>query len=380
MRKLAIALVIYATAVACSASTPAATPAPTASPSPVALAPQITPAPVGPPMRVLWAPLQPQPLAVAVRVAPQVGSGARLPALVPASRDQLRNAEREFVDRFAGGFGFFTILQNLRDQNYHGSEEWMFSTTFAPSPFADHARELVATRRENEIRTFHAGTASLENAWVRPSDGLFGGAINVALVEGTIAFTDEVATGGDRTTESHTWRIRALTQGGYLIVDGAEAPAALTQLAPFDPARLDSEVAAQVSLQLHQEEVGPQAMPMSPYRGTAYWDARMGAIDWLHELAARGSLTDRHFESMSARITKFTPTSYLGDGYVTVHLAGTLVEVMNGVRHAYPVNESVVFQRFSFAQPWWMAVDGQNDDGGWIANGDYGVPQSNAHG
>ena len=53
---------------------------------------------------------------------------------------------------------------------------------------------------------------------------------------------------------------------------------------------------------------------------------------------------------------------------------------MNGVRHAYLVNESVVFQRFSFAQASWMAVDGQNDDGTWIANGNYGTPQSTAHG
>ena len=65
---------------------------------------------------------------------------------------------------------------------------------------------------------------------------------------------------------------------------------------------------------------------------------------------------------------------------MTVHLKATLVEMTNGVRHTYPVDESVVFQRFSFAQPWWMAVDGQNDDGTWIANGNYGTPQPTAHG
>jgi len=83
---------------------------------------------------------------------------------------------------------------------------------------------------------------------------------------------------------------------------------------------------------------------------------------------------------MSAQVTKFSPTSYLGDGYLTVHLSGTLVAVTNGVRHAYPVSESVVFQRFSFAQATWMAVDGQNRDGTWIANGNYGTPQTTAHG
>ena len=118
--------------------------------------------------------------------------------------------------------------------------------------------------------------------------------------------------------------------------------------------------------------------------GVVAWLAALalltGALDWIRTLAERGTLTDRHFDGMSAQITRFTPASYLGDGYVTVHLKGTLVEIVNGVRHTYPVNESVVFQRFSFAQATWIAVDGQNDDGTWIANGDYGTPQQTAHG
>ena len=58
----------------------------------------------------------------------------------------------------------------------------------------------------------------------------------------------------------------------------------------------------------------------------------------------------------------------------------SLVKTMSGVRHTYPIDESVIFQRFSFAQASWTAVDGQNDDGTWIANGSYGTPQSTAHG
>ena len=65
---------------------------------------------------------------------------------------------------------------------------------------------------------------------------------------------------------------------------------------------------------------------------------------------------------------------------MTVHLRGTLVETINGARHTDVVDESVVFQRFSFPQATWMAVDGQNNDGSWIANGNYGTPQSNVHG
>ena len=380
MRKVAVALVLCATATACSASTPATTPAPTASQTPVAVAPQITPAPVGPPVRILWAPMQPQQLAVAVQVDPSSAAALPAPALVPATADQLKNAERSFVDRFTAPYGFTTTLQSLRDQKYNGGEEWMFRTSFAPGTFADHVRELVTTRRENEIRTFHPGDATLEKAWVRPASGPFGDPANVSLVEGIVTFTDEVTNGAERTIETHRWRIRALSQGQFLILDGAEDAAALAPLAPFDQAQLDTEAATWVAGHLHEEMAGSSALPMAPFQGTAYWNVRKGALDWLHELAVRGSLTDRHFEDIRAQVTQYRPTSYLGDGYVTVALRGTLVETMNGARHSYPVNESVVFQRFSFAQPFWMAVDGQNDDGSWIAKGSYGTPQSTAHG
>jgi len=81
---------------------------------------------------------------------------------------------------------------------------------------------------------------------------------------GLITFTDEVVTGAGRTVEPHQWRIRALWQGQFFILDGAEAPADLAPMAPFDPRTLDLEAAGQVSSYLFQEEVGPTARPMSP--------------------------------------------------------------------------------------------------------------------
>lgn len=379
MRKLAVAFVIWAAA-ACAVAGNAPTAVVSAPASPIAALPEITPAPVGPPVRILWAPAQPQQLPVAVRVEPSTAGAARMPALAPAAPDRLADMRSSFVSHFTSELGFIKTLQLLREQGYHGSEEFMFGTTFAPGPFAEFVRELVTTRRENEIRTLHPGEATLENAWVRPSNGAFGEAANIGLVAGTVTFTDEVQTGAGRMVETHTWRLRALAQGQFFILDGAEAPAVLGPLPPFDAAALEREVASQVAWHLNQETVSPNARPFSPYKGTAYWDARTAALDWLRTQAERGALTDRHFEGMSARITKFTPTSYLGDGYVTVHLSGALVEIVSGVRHAYPVDESVIFQRFSFAQASWIAVDGQNGDGTWIANGDYGTPQQTAHG
>src|SRR4029077_16858449 len=326
-----IVFAIWATA-ACAAvdgnaTAPTAAPSPSASSAPVAVVPEITPAPVGPPVRILWAPLQPQPLPVAVRVTPGLNVSAPLPALVRATPEQRKNIEIEFTSHFASGLGLMATLQNLRDQRYNGGEEWQFSTTFAPGSFADHVRELITTRRDNEIRTFHPGTATLDDAWIRPWSGQFGPAAEVGLVEGTITFTDEVATGASLTIESHQWRIRALFQGQFLILDGADAPAGLAPMPPFDPTTLHLGSPGQVSSYLFQEEVGPTVRPMSPFTGTPFWNARRGALDWLRTLAERGTLTDRHFENTTAQIVDFTPTPYLGDGYLTVELHSTLVEV-----------------------------------------------------
>ena len=339
----------------------------------------MTPAPVGPPVRILWAPAD-QTLPVSIRVEPGVRPAPAAIPLSPATADAMKAIEGQFASHFTSRLGFFTTLQNLRDQSYHGTEEWMFKTTFAPGAFADKVRELVTTRRENETRAYHAGRAVLENAWTRPSQGPFGAAADIGLVEGTVTFTEDVVTGAGTTVLEHRWHIRALVQGQFFIVDGAEAPDELRPMAPFDAAQLDSELASQVSAYLMQESVGPAARPFAPFKGTAFWDARAGALEWLRMLADRGALTDRHFDGVRAKVTAFTPTSFLGDGYATVELRGTLVEQLNGAQHAYPFSTMVRFQRFSFAQPYWQAVDGLNDDGTWIAKGNYGTPQPTSHG
>ena len=373
-RSLALVLAVWATTACVSSS---AEPAPAATPTPAL--PAITPAPVGPPVRILWAPAE-QTLPVSVRVEPGVRPAPAAIPLIPATAEAIRAIEGQFVSHFTSSLGFISTLQNLRDQKYHGSEEWMFKTTFAPGPFADRVREMVTTQRENETRVYHAGQAVLENAWRRPSKGPFGEAADIGLVEGTITFTEEVVTGAGTTVLDHRWRIRALGQGQFVIVGGAETPAELEPLAPFDAARLDTELASQVSAYLQQESVGPTARPMSPFKGTAFWDARGSALEWLRMLADRGALTDRHFDDVRARVTAFTPTSFLGDGFATVELRGTLVEQLNGSQHAYPFTTLVKFQRFSFAQPYWQAIDGLNDDGTWIAKGSYGTPEPTSHG
>ncbi len=218
------------------------------------------------------------------------------------------------MSHFTSDLGLISTMQRLRDRGYAGTEEWMFQTNFAPGPFADQVRALITTHRENEIRTFSPGTAALENAWLRPSTGVFGDAAGIGVVEGMVTFTDEIRTGASVTIETHSWRIRALMYGQFFILDGAESPGALAAMAPFDATTLDAEIASQVSAYLQQETFSPQWTPTSPYKGTAYWDARTAALNWLHDQTIRGALTDRHFEDVRAQVTQFRPTSFLGDG------------------------------------------------------------------
>ena len=365
-RAPAILLAIWATAACVAVDGNAAVPA-----APLAAEAKPTEAPMPTATRIAWPPMAAAPADGAVTMLPGVAPYVSAPALVPAGKE-LADVSQGFA-----GFASHLIgtLQNIRDDKFHGSEPYMFANMFGPSAFADDVRELVQTVQPSQIRFFVFRSASLDRAW-RGQNG-------VMLVEGTIVFDDEAATPDSHWYEPHTWTIRGLGQSGsFFIVDGAEVGSGmLGPVAGFDVRALDGEVARQVQNHLSEEQASPGGgRPISPYNGTAYWDARKAALDQLFNLAERGVLTDRHFEGITAQVTEFTPTSYLGDGLVTVHLSGTLVEVMRGVRHTYPVDELVRFQRTASAQAMWLAVDG-NDGGGWLMHGDYSAaPVSLGHG
>jgi len=366
-RAPAILLAIWATAACVAVDGNATLPSP-----PIAAEASPTSAPLPTATRVAWPPMAEAPADSAVTMLPGVARYVAAPALVPAGKELA-----EMAQGFATQFGPRVIetLQNIRIDKFHGSEPYMFASMFGPSAFADSVRDLVQTVQPNQIRQFVFRSASLDRGW-RGQNG-------VMLVEGTIMFDDEAGTPDSHWYEPHTWTIRGLGQSGsFFIVDGAEAGSGmLGPVAGFDSRTLDGEVARQVVSHLSEEQASPGGgRPVSPYNGTAYWDARKAALDQLFNLAERGILTDRHFEGITAQVTEFTPTSYLGDGLVTVHLSGTLVEVMRGVRHTYPVNELVRFQRTASAQAIWLAVDG-NDGSGWLMHGDYSAaPISLGHG
>lgn len=365
-RAPAILLAIWATAACVAVDGRAAVPQP--------LAAEVMPtqAPPATATRNAWPPMAAAPADGVVTMLPGIAPYVAAPALVPAGKELAEQA-RLFTTQFAPHF--IDSLQNIRYGEFHGSEPYMFANMFGPSAFADAVRELLQTGHIDQTRFFVFRSASLERGW-RGQNG-------VMLVEGTIVFDDEVGMSDSHWYEPHTWTIRGLGQSGsFFIVDGADASSGtLGPVAGFDVRALDGEVARQVVSHLSEEQASPGGgRPISPYSGTPYWDARKAALEQLFSLAERGTLTDRHFEGITAQVTAFTPSSYLGDGLVTVHLGGTLVEVMRGVRHTYPVDELVRFQRTASAQAIWLAVDG-NDGSGWLMHGDYSAaPVSLVHG
>lgn len=371
---MAILLAIWATAACAVDGNTAPTASPPPSPSEVA-APSPTPMPTPSPIatRIAWPPMPDANQYAWVSMVAGTAGKVAMPAAVPATKD-LGELKAEFESQFLSPGYVFLTLQNLRDGKFHGSEPYMFANTFAPSAFADRVREMLQTPHSDETRQFVPKSATLDRGW----RGLNG----VMLVEATVVFDDEVGTTAGVTHEGHTWAIRALRLGSqYYILDGAEA-GVLGAMAPFDPAALDREIVEQVAQHLSQEQATPGGgRPTAMYKGTAYWNVRKGALDWLATLAEQGVLTDRHFEAVTAQVTEFMPTSSLGDGIVTVKLKGTLVEVMRGVRHTYPVNELVRFQRTAAAHAMWLAVDGQDDNGAWLMHGSYtAVPEPLFHG
>jgi hypothetical protein len=364
-RAPAILLAIWATAACVAVDGNAAVPSPP-------LAAEAAPATPLTATRSAWPPMAATPADSVVTMLPGVASYAAAPALVPAGKE-LAEQSQLFTTQFAPHF--IDMLQSIRYGEFHGSEAYVFANAFGTSAFADGVRDMLQTGHIDQTRFFRFRSASLDRGWRGPT--------GVMLVEGTIVFDDEVGMAESHWYEPHTWTIRGLGQSGsFFIVDGAElGSGTLGPVRGFDVRALDGEVVRQVLNHLSEEQASPGGgRPMSPYNGTAYWDARKAALDQLFALAERGVLTDRHFEGITAQVTEFTPTSYLGDGLVTVHLTGTLVEVMRGVRHSYPVDELVRFQRTASAQAMWLAVDG-NDGSGWLMRGDYtAAPVSLGHG
>ena len=103
---------------------------------------------------------------------------------------------------------------------------------------------------------------------------------------------------------------------------------------------------------------------------TAFWKARGEALSQLGRTFDSGTLVDRHFEDVTARIVRFEPATYVGDGVLTVSVTGKLVEIAaDGTKRTVPFTQPLKFLRTYGGGAGWFAVDAQEPDGSWDSGG-----------
>jgi hypothetical protein len=106
---------------------------------------------------------------------------------------------------------------------------------------------------------------------------------------------------------------------------------------------------------------------------TAFSRVRTEALNALNGRVAAGALAERYFENVTARIERFEPAWFGGDGVVTVTLRGRLVETVAGGKQV----TSDFTQRLKFLRTldFWTAVDAQEQDGSWDSGGNLALAE-----
>ena len=103
---------------------------------------------------------------------------------------------------------------------------------------------------------------------------------------------------------------------------------------------------------------------------TAFWKARNDALSEMNRLFMSGTLVDRHFENVTARILRFDPATFVGDGVLTVSVTGNLVEIGgDGTKRIVPFTQPLKFLRTYGDSVTWYAADAQEPDGTWDSGG-----------
>jgi len=248
-----------------------------------------------------------------------------------------------------------------------------------PVQGVDSEMALRALTVENRVaRVFERWATSSFNGTVTRTFQATGSRVNAGLTRswGTTAYVDadiDLIDRGATALPIHvTLRLRPMGFS-FTVMDLFDRTASAWLVGTdsrYSALDLETELPAAASQYLSSESFSPGR---DPYTGvltpeTPFGKTRNDAILALGALKAAGTISERHFENVSASIDRFEPAWFGGDGVVTVHLTGTLVEV-----------RAAASQRIAFVQPlkffrspegFWTPVDAQEADGAWDSNGD----------
>ena len=375
MRRLGALAALVVLAAACSSAAPitapssspaetqSATPAVEMVDKPVATAPVPTPAPP-----LLSVPVLTRPVVTLDRrafpigpVQGFVGPSTDDTGLVAANMPEIARTYADLLTKYANlPQTGQADLDNTRMQ---------FEAMHAAPRYVEVLRRWLAYRSADDHVTVEIRDIALDRAYAKPWG-------RQAMIELHFVLVDQ-HTGriNGPSTEERPVRLRMSVAGNWQIVDAFDATAGrwLEGESPrYSAFSLENEVADVVAEYLSAESFAPGVWPSGAVRPptTAFWKARNDALNEMNRLFTSGTLVDRHFEDVTARIVRFDPATYVGDGVLTVSVAGKLVEIAaDGTKRTVPFTQPLKFLRTYGGSVSWFAADAQESDGSWDSGG-----------
>jgi hypothetical protein len=248
-----------------------------------------------------------------------------------------------------------------------------------PVQGVDSVMALRALTAENRVaRVFERWASSSVNETVTRTFVATGSRVTDGLTRawGTMAYVDadiDLVDRGATNMPIHvTLRLRPMGFS-FTVMDLFDRTASAWLVgtdARYSALDLETELPFAASQYLSSESFSPGR---DPYTGmltaeTPFGRTRNDAILALGALKAAGTISERHFENVTASVDRFEPAWFGGDGVVTVHLTGVLVELgATGTRRIAFVQPLKFFRT---PEGFWTPVDAQEADGTWDSNGD----------
>lgn len=244
-----------------------------------------------------------------------------------------------------------------------------FDAMHAAPRYVEALRKWLAYRGADDAVTVEIRDIALDGAYAKPWG-------RQAMIE--VHFVLLVEHNGKingPSTDEHAVRLRMSVAGNWQVIDAFDATAGrwLEGESPrYSALTLESEVPDIVAEYLSAESFAPGVWPGGAVRPptTAFWKARNDALSEMNQLFTSGTLTDRHFEDVTARILRFDPATYVGDGVLTVSVTGKLIEIAaDGAKRTVPFTQPLRFLRTYGGVATWFAADAQEPDGSWDSGG-----------